>query len=102
MRETIFLAVCNALGIDYKEAATTSRMREYVIARQMYIALVKELYGMRYTYRQIGSMALFEHKFGHAVVWHHLKKFKDEINQPFMADVKQIYEELLTKFNTKH
>ena len=56
---------------------------------------------MRYTYRQIGSMALFEHKFGHAVVWHHLNKFKDEINQPFMADVKQIYEELLQKFNTK-
>ena len=102
MRETIFLAVCNALGIDYKEAATTSRMREYVIARQMYIALVKELYGMRYTYRQIGSMALFEHKFGHAVVWHHLNKFKDEINQPFMADVKQIYEELLIKFNSKN
>ena len=93
MRETIFLAVCNALGIDYKEAATTSRMREYVIARQMYIALVKE---------QIGSMALFEHKFGHAVVWHHLKKFKDEINQPFMEDVKLIYEELLTKFKTKN
>ena len=23
MRETIFLAVCNALGVDYKEAATT-------------------------------------------------------------------------------
>ena len=102
MRETIFLAVCNALGIDYKEAATTSRMREYVIARQMYIVLTKELYGNRYTYRQIGSMALFEHKFGHAVVWHHLNKFKDEINQPFMADVKQIYEELLQKFNTKH
>ena len=101
MRETIFLAVCNALGVDYKEAATTSRLREYVIARQMYIALVKELYGTRYTYRQIGSMALFEHKFGYAVVWHHLNKFKDEINQPFMADVKQIYEELLNKFNTK-
>ena len=47
-------------------------------------------------------MALFEHKFWHAVVWHHLKKFHDEINQPFMADVKQIYEELLQKFNTKH
>ena len=101
MRETIFLAVCNALGVDYKEAATTSRMREYVIARHMYIALVKELYGTQYTYQQIGSMALFEHKFGHAVVWHHLKKFKDEINQPFMADVKLIYEELLQKFNTK-
>ena len=102
MRETIFLAVCNALSVDYKEAATKSRLREYVIARQMYIALVKELYGTRYTYRQIGSMALFEHKFGHAVVWHHLKKFEDEINQPFMADIKQIYEELLQKFNTKH
>ena len=25
MRENIFLAVCNALGVDYKEAATTSR-----------------------------------------------------------------------------
>ena len=23
MRENIFLAVCNALGVDYKEAATT-------------------------------------------------------------------------------
>ena len=102
MRETIFLAVCNALGVDYKEAATTSRLREYVIARQMYISLVKELYGMRYTYRQIGSMALFEHKFGHAVVWHHLKKFNDEINQPFMEDIKPIYEELLTKFNSKN
>ena len=102
MRETIFLAVCNALGVDYKEAATTSRLREYVIARQMYIALVKELYGTRYTYRQIGSMALFEHKFGYAVVWHHLNKFKDEINQPFMEDIKPIYEELLTKFNTKN
>ena len=102
MRETIFLAVCNALGVDYKEAATTSRLREYVIARQMYIALVKELYGTRYTYRQIGSMALFEHKFGYAVVWHHLNKFKDEINQPFMADVKQIYEDLIKQFNTKN
>ena len=102
MRENIFLAVCNALGVDYKEAATTSRLREYVIARQMYIALIKELYGTRYTYRQIGSMALFEHKFGYAVVWHHLNKFKDEINQPFMADVKQIYEELLKQFNTKN
>ena len=46
-------------------------------------------------------MALFEHKFGHAVVWHHLNKFQDEINQPFMADIKQIYEELLQTFNTK-
>ena len=43
MRETIFLAVCNALGVDYKEAATVSRLREYVIARQMYIALGCEL-----------------------------------------------------------
>ena len=102
MRETIFLAVCNALGVDYKDAATTSRLREYVIARQMYIALIKELYGTRYTYRQIGSMALFEHKFGYAVVWHHLNKFKDEINQPFMEDIKPIYEELLNQFNTKH
>ena len=101
MRETIFLAVCNALGVDYKDAATTSRLREYVIARQMYIALVKELYGTRYTYRQIGSMALFEHKFGHAVVLYHLTKFKDEINQPFMAEIKPIYEELLNKFNTE-
>ena len=102
MRETIFLAVCNALGVDYKEAATTSRLREYVIARQMYIALVKELYGMRYTYRQIGSMALFEHKFGHAVVWHHLNKFKDEINHPSMVGIKKIYEELIKQFNTKN
>ena len=101
MRETIFLAVCNALGVDYKEAATISRMREYVIARQMYIALVKELYGMRYTYRQIGSIALFEHKFGHAVVWHHLNKFKDEINHPSMVGIKKIYEELIKQFNTK-
>ena len=74
MREEMFLAVCNALGVDYKEAATKSRLREYVIARQMYIVLVKELYGNGYTYRQIGSMALFEHKFGHSIVWHHLKK----------------------------
>ena len=102
MRETIFLAVCNALGVDYKEAATVSRLREYVIARQMYIALVKELYGTRYTYRQIGSMALFEHKFSYSNIWHHLQKFKDEINQPFMEDIKPIYEELLNKFNTKN
>ena len=102
MRETIFLAVCNALGVDYKEAATKSRLREYVMARQMYIALVKELYGNRYTYRQIGSMALFEHKFGHAVVWHHLNKFNEQINHPSMVGIKKIYEELIKQFNTKH
>ena len=98
----MFLAVCNALGVDYKEAATKSRLREYIIARQMYIVLIKELYGNRYTYRQIGSMSLFEYKFGHSIVWHHLKKFNDQINHASMADVKQIYEELLNKFNTKH
>lgn len=102
MRETIFLAVCNALGVDYKEAATKSRLREYVIARQMYIALVKELYGMRYTYRQIGSMALFEHKFGYAVVWHHLNKFNEQIDHPSMVGIKKIYEELIKQFNTKN
>ena len=101
MRETIFLAVCNALGVDYKEAATKSRLREYVIARQMYIALVKELYGTRYTYRQIGSMALFEHKFGYAVVWHHLNKFNEQIDHPSMVGIKKIYEELIKQFNTK-
>ena len=102
MRETIFLAVCNALGVDYKEAATVSRLREYVIARQMYIALVKELYGTRYTYRQIGSMDLFEHKFGYAVVWHHLNKFNEQINHPSMVGIKKIYEELIKQFNTKN
>ena len=102
MRETIFLAVCNALGVDYKKAATTSRLREHVIARQMYIALIKELYGTRYTYRQIGSMALFEHKFGYAVVWHHLKIFNEQINHPSMVGIKRIYEDLLNQFNTKH
>ena len=102
MRETIFLAVCEALGIEFKEAASSSRLREYVIARQMYIALIKELYGTRYTYRQIGSMDLFEHKFGYAVVWHHLQKFNEQINHPSMVDIKQIYEDLLNQFNTKH
>ena len=102
MRETIFLAVCNVLGVDYKKAATKSRLREYVIARQMYIALVKELYGTRYTYRQIGSMALFEHKFGYAVVWHHLNKFNEQINHASMEGIKKIYEELINKFNTKN
>ena len=102
MRETIFLAVCNALGVDYKEAATVSRLREYVIARQMYIALVKELYGTRYTYRQIGSMVLFDHKFGYAVVWHHLNKFNEQINHPSMVGIKKIYEELIKQFNTKY
>ena len=97
----MFLAVCNALGVDYKEAATKSRLREYVIARQMYIVLVKELYGNGYTYRQIGSMALFEYKFGHSIVWHHLKKFNEQINHPAMAEIKQIYEDLIKQFSTK-
>ena len=101
MRETIFLAVCNALGVDYKEAATKSRLREYVIARQMYFSLVREIYGYRYTLGYIGRMSLFEKEVNHATVLYHLQKFKDEINQPFMADVKPIYEELLNQFNTK-
>ena len=101
MRETIFLAVCNALGVDYKDAATTSRLREYVIARQMYFSLVREIYGYRYSLGYIGRMKYFEKKVHHATVLYHLQKFKDEINQPFMKDVKQIYEELLNKFNTK-
>ena len=102
MRETIFLAVCNALGVDYKEAATTSRLREYVIARQMYFSIVREIYGYRYTLGYIGRMSLFEKEVNHATVLYHLTKFKDEINQPFMAEIKPIYKELLNKFNTKN
>ena len=101
MREEIFLAVCNALGVDYKEAATTSRLRKYVIARQMYFSLVREIYGYRYSLSCIGRMKYFEKKVHHSTVLYHLQKFKDEINQPFMEDIKPIYLELLTKFNTK-
>ena len=102
MRETIFLAVCNALGVDYKEAATTSRLREYVIARQMYFCLVREICGYRYSLSCIGKMRYFEKNVHHSTILYHLQKFKDEINQPFMKDVKQIYEELLKQFNTKN
>ena len=101
MRETIFLAVCNALGVDYKEAASKSRLREFVIARQMYFSIVREIYGYRYTLGYIGKMKLFEKEVNHATVLYHLTKFKDEINQPFMAEIKPIYEELLNQFNTK-
>lgn len=102
MRETIFLAVCNALGVDYKKAATTSRLREYVIARQMYFYLVREICGNRYSLSCIGKMRYFEKNVHHSTILYHLQKFKDEINQPFMKDVKQIYEELLKQFNTKN
>ena len=102
MRETIFLAVCNALGVDYKEAASQKRYRENVVAKQMYFSIVREIYGYRYTLGYIGRMSLFEKEVNHATVLYHLQKFKDEINQPFMEDIKPIYEELLTKFNTKH
>lgn len=102
MRETIFLAVCNALGVDYKEAATTSRLREYVIARQMYFYLVREICGYRYSLSCIGKMRYFEKNVHHSTILYHLQKFKDEINQPFMKEVKQIYEELLKQFNTKN
>ena len=102
MRETIFLAVCNALGVDYKEAATTSRLREYVIARQMYFYLVREIYGYRYSLSCIGRMKYFEKNVHHSTILYHLQKFKDEINQPFMEDIKPIYKDLLNKFNTKN
>ena len=102
MRETIFLAVCNALGVDYKKAATTSRLREYVIARQMYFYLVREICGYRYSLNCIGRMRYFEKNVHHSTILYHLQKFKDEINQPFMKDVKQIYEELLKQFNTNN
>ena len=101
MRETIFLAVCNALGVDYKEAATKSRLREYVIARQMYFSIVREIYGYRYTLGYIGRMRFFEKEVNHATVLYHLTKFKDEINQPFMAEIKPIYQDLLNQFNSK-
>ena len=102
MRETIFLAVCNALGVDYKEAASQKRYRENVVARQMYFSLVREIYGYRYSLGYIGRMKYFEKKVHHSTVLYHLTKFKDEINQPFMAEIKPIYEELLNQFNTKH
>ena len=102
MRETIFLAVCNAFGVDYNQAATTSRLREHVIARQMYFYLVREICGYRYSLSCIGRMRYFEKNVHHSTILYHLQKFKDEINQPFMKDVKQVYEELLTKFNTKN
>ena len=102
MRETIFLAVCNALSVDYKEAASRKRYRENVVARQMYFSLFREIYGYRYTLRYIGRMSLFEKEVNHATVLYHLTKFKDEINHPSMKETKAIYEELLNKFNTKH
>ena len=102
MKETIFLAVCNALGVDYKEAASTSRRREYVIARQMYFSLFREIYGYRYSLSYIGKMKYFEKNIHHSTILYHLQKFKDEINQPFMKEIKPIYEELLNKFNTKN
>ena len=43
MRETIFLAVCNALGVDYKEAASQKRYRENVVAKQVYFLIVCEI-----------------------------------------------------------
>lgn len=102
MKETIFLAICNALAVDYKEAASTSRLREYVIARQMYFYLFREIYGYRYSLRYIGKMKYFEKNVHHSTILYHLQKFKDEINQPFMKEIKQIYEELLNKFNSKN
>jgi chromosomal replication initiation ATPase DnaA len=102
MREEIFLAVCNALGVDYKEAASKNRYRENVVARQMYFYLVREIYGYRYSLGCIGRMKYFEKKVHHSTVLYHLQKFKDEINHASMADVKLIYEELLNKFNTKN
>jgi chromosomal replication initiation ATPase DnaA len=102
MRETIFLAVCNALGVDYKEAASRSRYRENVVARQMYFTLVREIYGYRYSLGRIGRMKYFEKEVHHSTILYHLQKFKDEINQPFMADIKPIYEELLKQFKTKN
>ena len=102
MRETIFLAVCNALGVDYKEAASQNRYRENVVARQMYFSLVREIYGYRYSLGYIGRMKYFEKNVHHSTILYHLQKFKDEINQPFMKDVKQVYEDLLNKFKTKN
>ena len=98
MRETIFLAVCDALGVDHKEAASQKRYRENIVAKQMYFSLVREIYGYRYTLGYIGRMKLFQKEVNHATVLYHLTKFKDEINQPFMAEFKPIYEELLIRF----
>ena len=101
MRETIFLAGCNAVGVEYKEAASQNRYRENVVARQMYFCLVREIYGYRYSLSCIGRMKYFEKKVHHSTILYHLAKFKDEIKQPFMQEIKPIYEELLQKF-TKH
>lgn len=101
MRETIFLAVCNALGVDYKEAASQKRYRENVVAKQMYFSIVREIYGYRYTLGYIGRMSLFEKEVNHATVLYHLTKFNEQINHPSMKETKQIYEELLIKFNNK-
>ena len=101
MRETIFLAVCEALGIDYKDAGSHNRYRENVLARQMYFTLAKAIYGNIYSLECIGKMKYFEKSVHHATVIYHLQKFKDEIDQPFMADIKPIYERLLKEFKHK-
>lgn len=98
MRETLFLAVCNALGIDYKEAGAQNRYRENVIARQMYFALAYKIYGKIYSLGAIGRMSYFEKPVHHSTVIYHLNKFKDEINQPYMREIKPIYEKLLSEF----
>lgn len=98
MRETIFLAVCNALGLDYKEAASQSRYRENVVARQMYFALAYKIYGNIYSLGAIGRMKYFEKPVHHSTVIYNLAKFNDEIDQPFMAGIKPIYEKILLDF----
>ena len=37
-------------------------------------------------------MKYFEKNVHHSTILYHLQKFKDEINQPFMEEIKPIYE----------
>ena len=68
MREILFLAVCEALGIDFKEAASSSRYRENVLARQMYFALASDVYGSIYSLGCIGRMKYFDKSVHHSTV----------------------------------
>ena len=45
-------------------------------------------------------MKYFEKKH-HSTILYHLQKFKDEINQPFMEEIKPIYEKLLNNLILK-
>ena len=73
--EHILRMCCNAAGVEREQAVSDSRLREVILARQLYFWFARRLTG--YRLKEIGALVGLTH----SSVVHHLKTARNYLKQ---------------------